>query len=370
MENTGEIILKTALSLTGVFAIGFLIFLLNSPGKPAQLKDSKGDVIQDSISEKTWVEINGIKLGMFIKGNNINNPILLFLHGGPGMPEYGFTQKHPTHLEKHFVVCWYEQRGAGISYHKNIAPKDITVENIVSDTVEVANYLKKRFGQDRVYLMGHSWGTLIGLKTIKQRPDLFYAYIGVAQIVNTLKSEQIAYEYMLGQYNKLGNKKMVKNLETFKLLTLSTIPVNYAKFRDKPMHELGIGSMRKMNSVVSGIFIPIMKNNDYTFSERINIWKAKNMILNKTDLWRRLVENNFTTEITSLDIPVYFLHGINDYTVNYYLTKDYFEGLAAPVKGFYTFNDSAHSPIFEEPEKAINILLEDVLKNETKLSDK
>jgi pimeloyl-ACP methyl ester carboxylesterase len=367
MKNAGKIILTIALSLIGVFVIGFL---LESTGNPAQLKDSQGNVIKGSISEKIWVEINGIKQGMFIKGNNVNNPILLFLHGGPGMPEYGLTKKNPTHLEEYFTVCWYEQRGAGISYDKSINPKDITIENIILDTVEVTRYLQERFSQNKIYLMGHSWGTLIGLKTVKQYPELYHAYIGIAQMVNTLKSEQIAYEYMLEQYNKLDNKKMVKKLEKFSLLTLDTIPINYAKFRDKPIHELGIGSMHKMNSVISGIFIPIMKNNDYTFSERINIWKAKTMILNKTDLWEKMVKSNFTTEITSLDIPIYFFHGIYDYTVNYHLTKDFFEGLAAPVKGFYTFNDSAHSPIFEEPEKAINILLEDVLKNATKLSDK
>jgi pimeloyl-ACP methyl ester carboxylesterase len=144
---------------------------------------------------------------MFIKGNNVNNPVLLFLHGGPGMPEYGLTKENPTHLEEYFTVCWYEQRGAGISYDRSINPKDITIENIILDTVEVTHYLQERFSQNKIYLMGHSWGTLIGLKTIKQYPELYHAYIGIAQIVNTLKSEQIAYEYMLEQYNKLGDKK-------------------------------------------------------------------------------------------------------------------------------------------------------------------
>jgi len=317
----------------------------------------------EGIHEKTFVEINGNRIGMFIIGSNKNSPVLLFLHGGPAMPEYGLTKKYPTYLEENFIVCWYEQRGAGISYNKNIVFKDITVKSIVSDTVEIAKYLKYRFNKDKIYLMAHSWGTLIGLKTIKQNPELFYSYIGIAQIVNQLKSEKIAYEYMIEKYKQLDNKSMVKKMEKFNLLTLDTIPIEYAKFRDKPMHELGIGSMRAMKSVISGIFIPIMKNNEYTFSERINIWKAKSICLNKTDLWETIIKTDLSAEIGSVDIPIYFFHGIYDYTVNYNLTKEYYDKIIAPEKGFYTFDNSAHSPIFEEPQKVNKILVEDVLKS-------
>ena len=325
--------------------------------------------MENSIYEKTFVQINNNKIGMFLKGNNKANPVLLFLHGGPGFPEYGITQKYPTHLEEHFIICWYEQRGAGISYNKNIDPRDITVENIVSDTVEVANYLKKRFGQDKVYLMAHSWGTLIGLKTIKQSPELFYAYIGIAQIANQLKSEQIAYEYMLEQYKRLENKNMIRKFERYNLLSLDTIPIDYAKFRDKPMHDLGIGSTYEMKSVISGLFLPIMKNTEYTFSERITIWKAKSICLNKTNLWETMIKTDFTKEVNTFDIPIYFFHGIYDYTVNYSLAKEFYNSIIAPIKGFYTFSNSAHSPIFEEPDKVIKILLEDVITSKNSNSD-
>ena len=93
----------------------------------------------ENIYEKAFVEINGTKQGMFIKGDNKSYPVLLFLHGGPGMPEYGLTQKYPPYLEKYFVVCWYEQRNAGLSYSKNTNLEQLTVENIVSDTLETAN---------------------------------------------------------------------------------------------------------------------------------------------------------------------------------------------------------------------------------------
>jgi pimeloyl-ACP methyl ester carboxylesterase len=126
------------------------------------------------------------------------------------------------------------------------------------------------------------------------------------------------------------------------------------------MHELGIGTMHKMKSVITGIFLPIMQNGEYAFSERINIWKAKSICLRKSNLWD-MSTIDLSREITSIEIPVYFMHGIYDYTVNYSLTKEYYEKLDSPLKGFYTFEHSAHSPIFEEPEKVNKILLEDVI---------
>ena len=307
----------------------------------------------DKIYEKTFVEINGSKQGMFIKGDNKNNPVLLFLHGGPAMPEYGMTQKYPTYLEKYFVVCWYEQRNAGLSYNKNTNLEELPIENIVSDTLETANYLRNRFNKDKIYLMGHSWGTLIGVKTIYQNPELFNAYIGVAQIANQLKSEHIAYEFMLAEYKRMGNKSMVKKLEKYNLLESDFIPPKYAEFRDKPMH--------KMKSVISGIFLPIIRNKEYTFIERINIWRAKSICLNKTNLWETMINTDLTKEITEINIPIYFFHGIYDYTVNYTLAKEYFKNINAPLKGFYTFSHSAHSPIFEETERVGKIIVEDVL---------
>jgi pimeloyl-ACP methyl ester carboxylesterase len=328
------------------------------------------DTMENSISEKIFVEINGFIQGMFIKSNDVHNPVLLFLHGGPGLPEYGLTEKYPTHLEDHFTVCWWEQRGAGISYNKNITPEDLTIENIVLDTIEVANYLRERFNKEKIYLMGHSWGTLIGLYTVKEKPELFYAYIGVAQIVNQLESEKIAYKYMIEQYLKTNNKNMVKKMEKYNILLSDEIQKEYVEFRDKPMHELGIGTMHSMKSVISGIFFPIMGNREYTFSERINIWRAKSMYLNETNLWEIMTRTNISEKVTSIDVPVYFMHGIYDYTVNYTLAKEYYKTLESPLKSFYTFTNSAHSPIFEEPEYVIKILLEDVIKGKNNNSDK
>ncbi|MCL2011389.1 MAG: alpha/beta hydrolase [Cystobacterineae bacterium] len=233
------------------------------------------------ILEKIFVNINGTAQGMFINGKNIDNPILLFIHGGPGMPEYPLTEKYPTSMDECFTVCWWEQRGASLSFNKNISFNEISVEQLVLDAIEVTNYLRGRFRQDKIFMMGHSFGSLIGLKTIKNAPELYHAYVGMAQISNQLISEQIAYTYMIEQYKIKENKRMIKKMEKYNILTTNNVPIEYVKFRDKPMHEWGIGTMHNMKSVISGVFFPIMKFSGYTFLEKLNLWKSKSLLLKK-----------------------------------------------------------------------------------------
>ncbi len=306
---------------------------------------------------------------MFITGNNENNPVLLFIHGGPGMPEYPLTEKYPISMDEHFTVCWWEQRGAGISYRKKMNYHDIAIEQLVLDTIAVTHYLKQRFNKNKIFLMGHSFGSFIGLKAVKKSPELYHAYIGMAQITHQLESEKIAYQYMTEQYRKINHKRMLKRMAKHDISALDNIPITYYQFRDKPMHELGIGTMHNMKSVISGIFLPVMSFSGYSFLQRIKFWKAKSLLLKKTHLWKDVIDTDLSLEITKVETPVYFLHGIYDFTVNYSLTRDYFKTLQAPVKGFYTFDKSAHSPLFEETEKFIQICTGDVLSGKTELSD-
>jgi pimeloyl-ACP methyl ester carboxylesterase len=130
-------------------------------------------VIPGSISERVTVEIGGIPQGMFIQSVDPANPVLLFLHGGPGMVEFFMEQEYPTGLENHFTMVWWEQRGAGMSFSPDIPPETMTMAQMISDTVEVADYLRARFGQDRILLLGHSWGAYLGIQVAAAAPDRF-----------------------------------------------------------------------------------------------------------------------------------------------------------------------------------------------------
>jgi len=342
-----------------------------SPGKSKPFLDENGNPLAGSISEKIHVDINGMEQGMFIKSKDSSNPVLLFVHGGPGMPEYWITEHYPTGLEDYFTVVWWEQRGAGLSYSPDIPAGTMTAEQFISDTLEVTKYLRQRFGQEKIYLMAHSWGTYISIQAVEREPELFHAYIGIGQVSHQIQSEQLAYEYALEYYKQNGDADMVKKLEAAPPTMTVPLLANYEALRDAYMHGAGIGTIREMDSVVTGIFLPSWQFREYTLGEKINLWRGKfHSRSREFSLWDKMQVTDLTQQVTELEVPVYFLHGKYDYTCAYPLAKEYFGKINAPVKGFYTFENSAHSPMFEEPEKMRQILLEDVLAGRTHLADK
>jgi len=359
--------IKILLLLLLIFLLYFS-FLYSRTGQPKQFLDKNNKLIVNSISEKVFINVNGIKHGMYLKGKNINNPVLLFIHGGPGMPEYIFSQQYKSSIEDDFTVCWWEQRGSGLSYDSNLNINDLNSNQLIMDTLEITNYLRKRFKIDKIYLMAHSWGSFIGIKTVEKYPELYKAYIGIGQISNQLESEKIAYEFMLNKYEKEKNLKMLKKLKSFSINN-GKLSSEYLKYRDELMHKAGIGTTHDMKSVISGIFLPTLYTTELTISEKINLWKGK-IFSSKSKLSDELYSTDLSLEIENIKVPAYFFSGIYDYTVAYPLSLKFFEKINAPIKGFYTFKNSAHSPIFEEKERFKEILTKDVLNGKNDLVDK
>jgi pimeloyl-ACP methyl ester carboxylesterase len=264
-------------------------------------------------------------------------------------------------------VVWWDQRGAGLSYGAEIAPETVEVEQIVADTLAVTHYLRDRFGHDRVYLMGHSGGTYFGILAAARAPELFHAYIAVAQMSDQLASERLAYDYMLQRYREAADTAMVRRLEASPPTATGPLPEGYLAVRDAAMHGLGIGTTREMRSVITGVFVPSWLSRSYTVAEKVNLWRGK--AFSSRLLRDTMFGTDLTRSVTSLGLPVYFLHGRFDYTVSYVGARSFLDALEAPVKGFYTFEGSSHSPHFEEPERMRRILREDVLAGANALAD-
>ncbi len=319
------------------------------------------------LSEKIRVDINGVKQGMFIKSKDDNHPVLLFMHGGPGMPEYFLTQKYPTGLEEDFTVVWWDRRGAGLSYSPKIPRETMTAEQSIADTLTVTHYLQQRFGQEKIYMLAHSGGSFVGIQAVARTPELYHAYLGMAQMAYQIRSEKLAYDYMLQRFKANGNTRLARKLEKAPVTPTVPLPPAYMAIRDEAMHTLGVGTTRDMKSVVTGIFLPSWRFPEYTLGEKINLWRGK--LYSHAILWNEMIATDLTQKVNQLDVPVYFFHGCYDYTCSYDLAKAYFQLLTAPLKGFYTFAHSAHSPCFEEPKKMRQILREDVLAGMNRLAD-
>lgn len=356
-----------------LFLITFFIFLLIvSPGKPKPLIGKNQKQVEGSINEKIFVEIGGVQQGMFIRGTDLKNPVLLYVHGGPSFSEYFLVEKYPTGLENHFTVCYWEERGGGISYTPQVTLESMSLEQLASDAIEVTDYLRGRFSKEKIYIMAHSGGTAFAIQAAADFPRLFHAYIGVSQITRQAESEKAAYKFMSDHYSSEGNLKMAAEFKKYPILENDAfiLPFFNSVFRDKSMHELGIGTMRNMKSIITGVFYPVWTCRAYTFKEKFKIWYSKFSFINKSGLREQIINSDLTVKVPRLDIPVYLISGKYDLTVNHDLSKEYIKKLESPVKGFYSFENSAHSPMFEEPERFLEIIIKDVLNQTTILADK
>jgi pimeloyl-ACP methyl ester carboxylesterase len=316
--------------------------------------------------EKVFIDLNGAKQGMFIARSPGSGPVLLYLHGG--MPEFFLDRAHPSGLEQLFTVVWWEQRGAGMSFRPGVPGERVTVESLIEDTLTLSDQLRRRFDQPRIYLMAHSGGTFLGIQAAARAPELFHAYIAIAQISDQLESEVLAYRYMLEECRKRGHSALARRLQRSPVTKDEGAPAGYLRVRDAAMHRLGIGTMRSMRSVMTGILLPSLRCRHYSLRERAKLWAAK-ATSGASVVWDSMLATDLRRRVPEVPVPLYFLHGIHDYTCSYVLARDYFDRLTSPGKGFYSFHESAHSPIFEEPDRALRIMRDDVLQGTMSLAD-
>lgn len=352
--------------LAGVLGIGGVLVWW-SPGVPRPVTGPGGRAATGGIAEKVRIPVNGTEQGMFLRGVDVTKPVLLFVHGGPGMPEYFLDRTHPTGLEQDFVVAWWEQRGAGMSCSAGADDAGLTPDQLVDDTIAVADYLRQRFGQDRIYLLAHSWGSFIGIQAAARAPDRFHAYLGMGQVSRQRHAETLAYQWALATYTAAGDTRTVQRLLATPVTDHGPFPPEWLAMRDDVIHRIGGGTTRDMDSVITGVFVPVWQTPDYTIGEKLDVgWGKKR---SQALMFGQLLDAELPSLVPSLEIPAYFLVGRDDYTVSHPLAREYFDRLSAPVKGFYTFEASAHSPAFEEPGLMRRILQVDVLTGRTTLAD-
>ena len=310
-----------------------------------------------SLSEKTFLEVDGAKLGLIILSDNTDNPVLLVCGGGPGIPQYLMESLYPSVLPEYFTVCYFDYRGTGLSFDGSTEPDKMTTDRFVDDTLQVTGYLKDRFDQGKIYIMGHSFGTFIALNTVERHPENYIAYLAMSQTCDQHVSELIAYDYMRSCYEEQGDSSMVAKFDEYNIRESEE---DYRKYtgsglRDKAMHSLGVGTTSDMDNVITDLFFPSLRIKAYTPFERINIWRGK-AASGKFAVHNESRMFNAFEAVPSIEIPVYFFAGENDMTCCTSLQKEYYETVEAPEKDFFLYEGCAHSPIYEDGEKTREIL--------------
>lgn len=355
--HTGLIVAGSILFLSLVLLI---VVLINSPGTPRQFLSNDGEKVPGSIAIIETVNINGMDQRMIIRGRDTTKPVLLYLHGGPGTPEFPFVRQFNSGIEDLFVVCYWDQRGSGLSYAKNIPSTTMTLQQFVEDAARVSEYLINKFNREKIYLLGHSWGTMLGSYTVHKYSEYFYAFISVGQVAEQIRSENISYNFVLEKARESQDKSAVRELEKIGPPPYYDQKEAIDKMIIERKYVTQYGGAVKKGNLYPQAIKSMFYCREYSLRDKINFIKGMRFTLNY--LWDVIQKSNLFKDIPSQKIPVYIIHGTSDYQTSYTVAKEYFDSLQAPVKRFFAFENSAHSPIFEEPEKFEMILREILLE--------
>jgi pimeloyl-ACP methyl ester carboxylesterase len=327
--------------------------------------------MSDSIISLEKIKIGNINQYISIRGKNTDNPILLYLHGGPGTPVMPLFRYFQAPLENYFIVIQWEQRGAGKSFSWKIPKETLTIEQFISDLHELIEMLRKRFKKEKIYLMGHSWGSIFGTFMVQRHPDLFYAYIGVGQASDTIETEKIMYQFVLDKSKELNKKNAIKKLgkigPPFEGLQK---PYN-SFYKGGYQAKMGVyGLVAKYGGIIYNArnyktflrlflkYLPIFKP-EYSVFDLFKIIQGN--IFSTKIMMKELLTVNLFKQVPKLEVPIYILMGRHDYNWSAELAKKYFDVLKAPKKDFIWFENSAHAPNGEEPEKFNKIVIEKIL---------
>lgn len=352
-----------------LFLLGILIILAGlvagsqwAAHTPAILGDN-GKPLEGSIASLEKVRLGGTDQWLIIRGHDVNKPVLLFLSGGPGASEAGRVLRFNSELEKHFVVVIWEQRGCGKSY-PSIHPKSaLTVDQYTADIVELADVLRKRFEKEKVYLVGHSWGSIIGVRAAQARPDLFYAYVGTAQMVDVLETDQMIYDMVMEHSRQSGDTAFVQTLEKQgRPPYLGKSPIQpYATLFGREYALFEVPNIRSEEFRQDGDAILLMlKQPEYGWLDRV--YYLLGLMNTFNVVYPQLQEMDFRQDATRLDLPVYIVLGRHDMNNPSEIPEDYFNRLEAPSKQLVFFENSGHGMIWEEAGLFHDLLVNTVLR--------
>lgn len=297
-----------------------------------------------AIASREMVSINGREHGLVIRSHDDRNPILLWLAGGPGGSELGWTTSYLGELEEDVVFVNWDQPGTGMSW-RAVDWETVTVQDFVDDTVAVTEYLLERFESDQVILAGHSWGSIIGLMAADQRPDLFAAYLGVAQQVNARENDRHGYEMVLERAHARGDDRVVARLEEMGPPPYGVEQGSNYVYLFQKVHVYS--SHPSAEPSVASMLFPA----EYRFRDSVNA--IRGVVRGVTNVYPQLEDLDFSRTIPRLELPVFFFTGRYDETCVQEITWRYFHEIEAPHKEFVWFERSGHNLPYHQPEQFV-----------------
>jgi pimeloyl-ACP methyl ester carboxylesterase len=309
------------------------------------------------INEEMFVPIGGINQWITIKGDDRNNPVVLFLHGGPGEAASPFADASFGGWQKDFSVVQWDQRGAGRTYGKSgpsVEPT-MTVQRMADDGIEVAQFLAKHLNKKKIIIVGGSWGSILGIYMAHSRPDLFYAFVGLAQVVNWQKGLSAAYARVLELARTSGEQQAVTELTTLGPPPWHSIRQWPAFRKWEQTYQAKLATAPPAPFIVSPEYASPEEQAQYAAADDLNFMHFWGLTLSGP-----LMEIDLPALGTDFSIPIFIIQGQEDLTASPELAKAYFDSLKVPSKQFYLVPGTGHNPSVAELDKTLKVLVEQV----------
>ena len=322
---------------------------MKHPGTTPPFRGPDGGVLPGSIADISYIPLGGVDQWVMIRGENVANPVLVLLHGGPGFPEMRLFRHFNADLEQVFTVVYWDQRGTDKSFTPAISRASMTVEQFLRDLDELVDHVRARFGKDKVTLYGHSWGSALGVMYAARFPEKVAAYVGAGQVGNWPASELRSYGFTLAEAERRNEHTAVRQLRG-----IGPPPYRGKRLRiQRQWLARFVGVVRGMSLL--RFFLILLGGPEASILDLPNILRG---VTFSECLWPEASSLNLVKAVPSLEMPVFFFIGRHDHVIDAGESAAYFDVLTAPAKILVWFEESAHEPPAEEPAKFHRLMVE------------
>ena len=330
---------------------------------PAYLRSANRIDSPYGIDSMEIVEIGGILQALYFRGQNVENPAILFLHGGPGSPAMPLLHDFQFELEHHFTIVHWDQPNAGKTFSLN-DPSEVletlTFERVLADAYEVTQYIRDRLNAEEIIILGYSWGSILGTALVQTYPQYFSAYIAVGQSVNPRENEHLFFEELLEAAHASGDSRHIADVESLGLPPQGGFGADWVDY----LVNLQILAQRHGFSADLFQFARIIITSPYyTLRERINfLTLTAERLSYQLPLHEYMYDINFHIRNfgTTYEVPVLYVMGELDRQTSYQLAKDFFEEILAPHKAFFTIPNAGHAPMHENTTEFNRVLIDEI----------
>ena len=310
------------------------------------------------IDRKEQIVLGGLRQTIHIWGTKRENPVVLFLHGGPGVPNRHSMAKSQMDLVGDLTIVAWDQRGTGGSYF-GCDPETLTLDQLISDCAELIDYLGRTLDERKVFLLGASWGTELGTFVCQRHPEKIAGYIGYGQVVNGVENENLSYTFALEKAREAGNAKDIAELERVgPPVDGQYRPVFAGLMAQRRIMKKYGGHSTKKGGYFTGTVIPILSSVELDWKSKIGTARGYKLCLSR--MWPSIVHYDFVHDCGPFRMPYYIFQGRLDRNTPAALVQEFYDSIDAPDKDLVWFEHSAHGPLGEEPEKFKRLMREKI----------